>query len=136
MKGKKENKQKELIQSKKEKIFEQAKTEIVKHNLIFIEDLVAFVPIGKTTFYEYFPIDSNEMNELKELIDSNKINLKVKMRNNWFESTAPALQMALMKLIATPDELKRLSVNYIDHTTEGKEIKVPAFVWGKNEEKE
>ena len=34
------------------------------------------------------------------------------MRSKWYESNAPALQMALMKLIATPEELKKLSVNY------------------------
>ena len=33
------------------------------------------------------------------------------MRSKWYKSNAPALQMALMKLIATPDELRKLSMN-------------------------
>jgi len=40
------------------KIFEQAKEMIVKHKLFFVEDIVAFLPISKPTFYEFFTIDS------------------------------------------------------------------------------
>lgn len=98
----------------KQKIFEQAKEVIVKNKLFFIEDIVAFLPISKPTFYEYFPIDSNEVNELKGLLETNRIELKVSMRSKWYKSNAPALQMALMKLIATPDELKKLSMQYVE----------------------
>jgi hypothetical protein len=101
----------------KKKIYEQAKEVIAKHKLFFIEDIVAFLPIAKKTFYEYFPIESNESNELKELLNLNKTELKVSMRSKWFKSNAPALQMALMKLIASPEELKRLSMTYTDNET-------------------
>jgi hypothetical protein len=36
------------------------------------------------------------------------------MRSKWYKSNAPALQMALMKLIANEDELRKLSISYID----------------------
>ena len=36
------------------------------------------------------------------------------MRSKWYTSNAPALQMALMKLIATPEELKKLSMQFIE----------------------
>jgi hypothetical protein len=98
----------------KKKIFDQAKEMIVKHKLFFIEDIVAFIPISKPTFYEYFPIESNEVNELKELLHLNRTELKVSMRSKWYKSNAPALQMALMKLIANEDELRKLSISYID----------------------
>ena len=101
----------------RKKIFEQAKEVIVKHKLFFIEDIVAFLPISKKTFYEYFPIDSNECNELKGLMETQRTELKVKMRSKWYQSNAPALQMALMKLIASPEELKRLSMTYTDNET-------------------
>jgi len=101
----------------RKKIFEQAKEVIVKHKLFFIEDIVAFLPISKKTFYEYFPIDSNECNELKGLMETQRTELKVKMRSKWYNSNAPALQMALMKLIASPEELKRLSMTYTDNET-------------------
>lgn len=110
----------------RKKIFEQAKEMIVKHKLFFVEDIVAFLPISKKTFYEFFPLESDESNELKELLEQNRTELKVSMRSKWYKSNAPALQMALMKLIATPDELKRLSMQYNEnnntHNVEGFDI--------------
>ena len=108
----------------RKKIFEQAKEVIVKHKLFFVEDIVAFLPCGKTAFYEFFPPDTNEMNELKGLLETNRTELKVSMRSKWYKSNATALQMALMKLIATPEELKKLSMQYNDHTTGGEKISV------------
>jgi hypothetical protein len=104
------------------KIFEQAKEVIVKHKLFFIEDIVAFLPISKPTFYEYFDINSNEFNELKGLLETNRTTLKVSMRSKWYTSNAPALQMALMKLIASPEELRKLSMQYNDLTSGGEKI--------------
>ena len=101
----------------RKKMFQQAKEVIVKHKLFFIEDIVAFLPISKPTFYDYFPIESNEVNELKELLNLNRTELKVSMRSKWYKSNAPALQMALMKLIANEDELRKLSISYIDQET-------------------
>ncbi len=106
----------------KDKIYEQAKEVIVKNKLFFVEDIVAFLPCTKPTFYDFFPPDSNELNELKELLETNRTELKVSMRSKWYKSNAPALQMALMKLIATPEELKKLSMNHTDITTDGQRL--------------
>ena len=111
----------------RKKIFEQAKEAITKHKLFFVEDIVAFLPISKKTFYEYFPIESNESNELKELLETNRTELKVSMRSKWYKSNAPALQMALMKLICTDEERKKLAMQYSEnlsnHTIENFNIK-------------
>ena len=107
----------------RKKIFEQAKEVIVKHKLFFIEDIVSFLPCDKTTFYRFFEPDSNEYNELKELLEQNRVTLKVSMRSKWYTSNAPALQMALMKLIATPDELRKLSM----HHQVQEEVEKPIF---------
>jgi hypothetical protein len=96
----------------KKKIFEQAKEMIVKHKLFFVEDIVAFLPCDKTTFYRFFEVESNEYNSLKELLETNRTELKVSMRSKWYKSNAPALQMALMKLIASPEELRKLSMTH------------------------
>ena len=96
------------------KIFEKAKEVIVKNKLIFIEDIVAFLPISKPTFYLYFPVNSYEFNELKELLEVNSTTIKVSLRSKWYNSNAPALQMALYKLTATPEEHKKLSMQYIE----------------------
>jgi hypothetical protein len=95
----------------KKKIFEQAKEAIVKHKLFFIDDIVAFLPISRSTFFEW---ELDKSDELKELLNLNRTELKVSMRSKWYKSNAPALQMALMKLIATPDELKKLSMSYTE----------------------
>ena len=34
------------------------------------------------------------------------------MRSKWYKSNAPALRMALMKLIASPEELRKLAMNH------------------------
>ncbi len=104
------------------KIFEQAKEMIVKHKLFFVEDIVAFLPCDKTTFYSFFKVESNELNELKELLETNRTELKVSMRSKWYKSNAPALQMALMKLICNDNERKKLAINYNDHTTDGQKL--------------
>ena len=106
----------------KQKIFEQAKEMIVKHKLFFIDDIIAFLPCHKATFYEFFPPESEKSDELKALLETNRVELKVSMRSKWYKSNAPALQMALMKLISTPEELKKLAMNYTDHTTAGEKI--------------
>ena len=95
----------------KQKIFEQAKEAIIKHKLFFIDDIVAFLPIAKSTFYEW---KMEQSEELKGLLEQNRTELKVSMRSKWYKSNAPALQMALMKLIANEDELRKLSISYID----------------------
>ena len=109
------------------KIFEQAKEMIVKHKLFFVEDIVAFLPISKQTFYDYYPVDSDEIDELKGLLEQNRTELKVSMRSKWYKSNAPALQMALMKLICTDEERKKLAMQYSEnlsnHTIENFNIK-------------
>ena len=102
----------------KKKLMDQAKLAIVKNRLFFIEDIIAYLPISKPTFYDYFKVDSNEFNELKELLDENRIVLKVGMRKKWYDSNAPALQLALMKLIATPEELRKLSMQHIEQKSD------------------
>ena len=96
----------------RKKIFEQAKEVIVKHKLFFMDEVPDFLPCSRSTFYDYFPDGSDELDTLKSLISINKTQIKTSMRSKWYKSNAPALQMALMKLIATPEELKRLSMQY------------------------
>ena len=104
------------------KIFEQAKEATIINKLFFIEDVVSFLPISKKTFYEFFPLQSNELNELKDLLEINRTTLKVSMRSKWYKSNSPALQMALMKLICNDDERKMLSMTHTDITSGGEKI--------------
>ena len=94
---------------KKENILKDALELIEKHHLIFIDDVVSLLPIGKTAFYSMFPSESNELNDIKRLLDKNRISMKSNMRKKWYQSDNATLQVALMKLIATDDEAARLS---------------------------
>lgn len=99
---------------KTEDLFNTAIEKIKKHKLFFIEDIIAFLPCRKSTFYEHFPNDSDYYKKMFEELERNRTELKVSMRSKWYTSNAPALQMALMKLIASPEELRKLSMQYIE----------------------
>ena len=80
---------------------------IIKNNNIhFVEDIVAKLGIHRTTFYKN---DLHNDEEIKEAIEQNKINIKSEMRNRWYESDKPILQLALYKLLGNDDEVHRLS---------------------------
>lgn len=103
----------------KKKIYLQAQEAITKNNLFFIEDIVAFLPISKKTYYEYYPLESNESNNLKELLEQNKIETKSKIRKKLGKSDKAAELLSLYRLICTPQERQNLNQSYIDHTTKG-----------------
>jgi hypothetical protein len=107
----------------RDKLYQQAQTAITENNLFFIEDVVAFIPCSKPTFYEHFPIDSNELNNLKDLLEKNKIRTKAAIRAKLYKSPKASELLALYRLICTPEERKMLNQNYIELTgKEGKDL--------------
>ena len=120
------------------KIYQQALDLIDKKKLFFIEDVVCLLHCRKSTFYDLFPIDSNEMNTIKELLDKNKIEIKNGLRNKWYNGNNPLTQMALYKLIGTEEEYHRIAST----KTENKNINIERPIFNgldinvKNEESE
>ena len=112
-------------------LFERAKEIIPKHKLIFVEDVCAYLGINKSTYYRHIPVDSDEFNELKELLEKNCIDIKVGLRKKWYDSENATLQMALYKLTSTDVEHRKLNQNYTDVTTKDQEIKTTTIVFGK-----
>ena len=106
----------------KEKLFQQAKEAVLKNNLIFIEEIVSFLPCSKQTFYEYFPLGSDELDEIKAIIEDNSVNIKSGLRNKWYESDNPTLQIALYRLTSREDEHKKLNQTYTDITSKNEKI--------------
>jgi hypothetical protein len=102
------------------KIYQQALDLIEKKKLFFIEDVVTLLPCNKTTFYDFFKIDSNELNTIKEALDKNKIDVKNGLRNKWYNGNNPLTQMALYKLIGTEEEYHRIAST----KTENKNINI------------
>lgn len=108
----------------KAKLYEQAQEAIKGNNLFFIDDIVAFIPCVKSTFYKYFPDGSDELNGLKELLERNKITTKSEIRTKLFKSEKAAELLALYRLICTPEEHRKLNQQYQDITTGGDKINI------------
>jgi len=114
----------------KNKIYNQAKEAIEKHNLFFIEDIVAFIPCGRSWFYENFKDGTDEMDTIKDMLDQNKIRTKSSIRAKLYKSEKAGELLALYRLIATPEEHRKLNQSYIGHTheLENETIKQLVFV--------
>ncbi len=104
----------------RKKVFEQAKEAITKYKLFFIEDVVAWLPCSKQTFYEFYPLNSDEMDTLKDMLEQNKVEVKSALRSKWFKGNNPLTQMALYKLIGTEEEYHRIAST----KTENKNINI------------
>ena len=118
----------------KEELYNQAIKEIQEHKLYFIEDVVAYLPCSKPTFYDYFPIDSDEFNNIKKELNNNRIATKVKLRKKWEDSQSAPLQIGLMKLLGTEEEVERLngSRQRLDVTSKGDKIQADLGVIPKD----
>lgn len=116
------------------KIFKQAQDVIREHNLFFIDDIVAWLPISKPTFYEFFPLESNELNELKKLLEGNKVRMKTSIRAKLYKGKGADL-IALYKMICTDEERKAIAmVNKTDLTSGDEPLSVKfEIVDGKGE---
>jgi len=109
-------------QEEKDKLFEQALKIAKDKRLIFIDEIVAYLPISRETFYTYWPLGSDNLDKIKRVINDNKIEIKQGLREKWYESDNATLQMALYKLTAREEERKKLAMSYVDNTTKGEKI--------------
>lgn len=113
----------------KDKLFQQAKDAIAEYELFFIEDIIAYLPCSKSTFYNYFPDESDELDALKEQLEEIKVQKKVEIRKKLMASEKAAELLALYRLLATPDEHRKLNQSYVDHTTKGETVNIPISTW-------
>lgn len=113
-----------------ETLLKTALEAIEKNKLFFVEDVVAYLPCTKATFYDHFPVESDELNLIKEALNQNRVEIKVSMRSKWFKSDNPTLQVALMKIIATDEEAHRLngSRQEVDVKTDGKAMPAATII--------
>jgi hypothetical protein len=98
-----------------QKLEQTALTEIIKRKLVYVSELICFLPCDKTTFYAH---KLNESNDIKEALEANRIDLKLKIRQKLLESDNPIALIASYKLFAEPSELERLNSNNrlsVDH---------------------
>jgi len=103
-------------------IFEKAKNIAKEKQLIWIYEIIAYLPVSESTFYEYFPGNSEKLEGIKEILEDNKVEIKSELRRKWRDSDNPTLQIALYRLTSESEEHKKLNQSYVDHTTGGEKI--------------
>jgi len=82
---------------------------IQKNKLFFIQDVIAYLPICSATFYNH---ELEKLETIKDELTKVKVEIKVSMRNKWYKSHNATLQMGLMKLLSTDEELRKLSMQH------------------------
>lgn len=110
---------------KTEELERQAVEAIKEHGLIFIEEVVSFLPCSSSTFYDH-QLEKSEA--IKEAINFNKVSKKSKLRRNWEASENATLNISLYKLLANEEELQRLSVQKVEHSGKDGEKIVPNII--------
>jgi len=90
------------------------------NELFFIDDVVSFLPCSSSTFYSH-KLEKSE--KLKEIIEQNRVNVKVELRNKFRYSDNATLLMALYKLICSDKERERLAMEYRKHSVDKETLK-------------
>ena len=92
---------------KRKELIEKCLELIENHKITFIDELVAYLPISRSTFYNY---GLDKIDTIKEALDKNKVLIKRILRSHWMKAGASATaQIALYKLLATPEERRILN---------------------------
>ena len=113
------SKTKGAVTYKVEDLEKEALALIEARQLVFIDDVCAYMSCGRSTFYNN---NLDKMDSIKDSLTKNKVIKKVALRTNWEESTNATLQMGLYKLLATPEELAALSMQNVDIKSNGQTI--------------
>lgn len=106
----------------RKRLYEQAMQVIEERNLFFIEDVVAFLPCDRATFYRKFAQGSDECDNIKRALETNKVRTKSAIRHRLFNMDNPTAQLALYRMIATPEERDAISTTKTDITSGGEKI--------------
>jgi DNA-binding transcriptional regulator YbjK len=90
----------------KKKLEELALKAIKKEKLTWHDEVVAFLPCSRATYYNK---GLDKLDTIKDAINENKLSMKAQMKHKWFKSENATLQIALMKMIANDDEWDKLN---------------------------
>lgn len=108
-----------------QELLAKAEKVIPEKNLVFIQDVQVFLGIATPTFYEHFPKESKNYKRITDLLNQNAVQTKYELRNKWYKSDNATLQVALMKLLGSDQERKRLNSSYVDLTSKDEKISTP-----------
>jgi hypothetical protein len=80
--------------------------------IVFIQDIIAYSGVSESTFYRCFPADSEDRRKIDESLQHNKTLIKKGLRKKWFTSSNATTDIALYRLLATPEEIDALNSVY------------------------
>jgi len=92
----------------KKKLEELALKAIKKEKLTWHDEVVAFLPCSRATYYNK---GLDKLDTIKDAINHNKVEMKAQMKHKWFNSDNATLQIALMKMIANQEEYDKLNTS-------------------------
>ena len=101
----------------KDKIIAEILEIIPREEITQFDEICLFVEPSLRTLYEW---SLHELHDIKEAIGKVKIGAKKKLRKNWKDSDNPTLQIAAFKLMASNEELEKLTLTKVtsENTTE------------------
>ena len=108
-----------IMAYKKNELIDLALESIEANRLFTNEDLIAYLPCGKDTFYR---LKLNEHPKIKEAIYKNRAVIRVSLKAKWYKSGNPTLQLALYKLICEDEDRVKLSQTNVDLTSKGDKV--------------
>lgn len=89
---------------------------IYTHDLVYVSDVLAYVPFNHDTYYRLFPTGSIEAELIRSALHKNRVDIKLAIRGKLFKSQKAAELIPLYRLMATREEIGLLSMT----TTENK----------------
>ena len=94
--------------------YERELLKVIKEKKIaFFDHCFAFTSFSRSIAYYH---KLNELDSIKEAIESNRVKAKNYMINKWIASDNPTLQVAAMRLLSDSDEHRKLNQNYTEHS--------------------
>lgn len=112
-------------EEERRRIYEIVRNKIASDdNIYFLESAIAYSPVVKSTFYAWFPVDSEEMKELNALLEKNKLKTKDYIRIKLRMGNKSSELLALYRMICTEEERRAIATNYnkSDITSNGETI--------------
>ncbi|MEI8087164.1 MAG: hypothetical protein WCG93_13220 [Paludibacter sp.] len=107
-------------------VMKKASLEAIEtYRLMFLEDVFAYVPFGRATF---FIRKLHEDEDIKEAINKSRIITRTGLRKKWYDTFNPTTQIALYRLICTKEERENLSITRHEVTGENGSALLPASI--------
>ncbi len=91
----------------------QAIAAIKKNKLIFLDEVICYLPCSARCFYGK---ELHKLPSILDLLNENKVEEKVKLRKKWRGTDNAALNLALYKLCSSDEEEAKLNPNKQDTT--------------------